>query len=502
MAELVSTSGAVGATRSRTAKIATLAEFLKRIDDDLELATAVAFLCGEPRQGRIGVGWASLSGVIASSNQVPTLSLGEVDAAITDLASISGSGSVELRAARLDELFARATSDERDFLLRLFGGELRQGALESLVGDAVARAAGVEVALLRRAWMYLGDLSEAAMVARRGTDALGATGLRPGTAGRPMLAAPATSVRQAMTEAHGTIRIEWKLDGARVQAHRIGQTVRLFTRNLNDVTVRLPTIVAAVLGLPVESVVLDGEVLGLAEDDRPERFQNTMSTFSADADGGSLRPFFFDVLHLDGRDLVDAPLHERTRELARIAGPWQVPGLITDDVEAAEAFSAAALAAGHEGVVIKTASSRYEAGRRGSAWRKVKPVRTLDLVVLGAEWGHGRRQGWLSNLHLGARDGDTGEFVMVGKTFKGLTDAVLAWQTTQLLAREVRRSGITVFVRPELVVEIALDGAMVSPRYPGGVSLRFARVKGYRNDKNPSDADTMEAVRDLLSAST
>jgi DNA ligase-1 len=307
-------------------------------------------------------------------------------------------------------------------------------------------------------------------------------------------------VAEAMATIGEPVSVEWKLDGARVQAHRDGDVVRLFTRNLNEVTDRLVGVVEVVGGLPCSSVVLDGEVLGFGiDDDRPDPFQATMSRFGRSAGDAALAVRFFDVLHLDGVDLIDEPLSRRLTALEAVAGPWRIPGLLTQDIDEAQAFADATLDAGHEGVMVKALSSPYDAGRRGGAWRKVKPVRTLDLVVLAAEWGHGRRQGWLSNLHLGARaaDGSDG-FVMVGKTFKGLTDALLTWQTEQLLAREVRREGIVVFVRPELVVEVALDGVQRSPRYPGGVALRFARIRRYRDDKAPADADRIDDVQALL----
>ncbi|MBV8160281.1 MAG: ATP-dependent DNA ligase, partial [Acidimicrobiia bacterium] len=317
----------------------------------------------------------------------------------------------------------------------------------------------------------------------------------------PMLAATSSSVVEAL-EANGPSSVEWKLDGARIQAHRRADVVRLFTRNLNEVTARLPGVVEVVRALPVDDVILDGEVYGsTVSQDAAGPFQDTMSRFSRHAPDpdGSLQVRFFDVLHVDGTDLIDDALEHRLGLLARsVAEQYRVPGIVTADGEEAEAFANEAVALGHEGVMVKSLASTYEAGRRGSAWRKVKPVRTLDLVVLAAEWGHGRRRGWLSNLHLGARQPATDDFVMVGKTFKGLTDALLAWQTEELLARETHREGITVHVQPELVVEIALDGAQRSPRYPGGVALRFARVKRYRGDKAAGDADTLDAVRDLL----
>jgi DNA ligase-1 len=346
--------------------------------------------------------------------------------------------------------------------------------------------------------MLAGDLPRVARAAivdgLPGLEGVGLQLLRPV---QPMLASTAAGVAEAIN-ALGTSSVEWKLDGARIQAHRLGDQVRLFTRNLNDITGRLPAVEAVVAGLPVSAVVLDGEVLGMGEGERPGMFQDTMSRFSRqDGTGGHLGVWFFDCLHLDGEDLIDRPLVERLDALQRAGGLWRVPNILTEDPEVAAAFLEGALAAGHEGVMVKAAGSAYEAGRRGQAWRKVKPVRTLDLVVLAAEWGHGRRRGWLSNLHLGARD-EQGGWVMVGKTFKGLTDETLTWQTEALLARESSRSGITVTVRPELVVEIALDGVQVSSRYAGRVALRFARVRRYRDDKIPEDADTIDAVRALL----
>ena len=527
LAELVEASATVAATRSRRAKVEALAAVLRRaagtshssapdppvlesdpVSDD-RLAIAVSFLCGEPRQGRIGIGWAAVLGHCDTAALVASLRLEEVDDALKYLAALGGPGSVEARSAGLASLFCRATAPEQRFTITLLAGELRQGALESLVADAVGMASGTDVELVRRAWMLTGDLSTTAVLARRsGNAGLASVALRVGTPVRPMLAATSASVREAIGLAPGDTeadaarpwRVEWKLDGARIQAHRSGDRVWLFTRNLNDVTHRLPSVVQTVASLAAQTLVLDGEVIGLGPGERPERFQDTMAEFSSDLSGAALalRAFFFDVLHVDGRDLLDTPLHERIVELQRVAGPHQVPGVTTDDPAAAERFAAAALDAGHEGVVVKAIDAPYEAGRRGASWRKVKPVRTLDLVVLAAEWGHGRRQGWLSNLHLGAR-GEDGGFVMVGKTFKGLTDALLAWQTETLLAREVDRRDITVFVRPEIVVEIAVDGVQVSTRYPGGVALRFARVKRYRDDKSAADADSIEAVRSLLS---
>jgi DNA ligase-1 len=516
LADLVATSEAVAATRARSAKVARLADLLGRLAAD-EVVAAVALLSGEPRQGRIGVGWATLAAVQAaaagSGGIGPSLSVLDLDAALERLAALSGPGSAAARAATLRALFDRATPAEAGFLRRLLSGDLRQGALEGVMAEAVARSAGVPAAEVRRAAMLAGDLARVAALALAGApSALGAVGLRVLSPLQPMLAATAADVGEALEGAGGgPASVEWKLDGARVQVHRDGDEVAVFTRSLHDATARLPGIVALARSLPAGRFVLDGEAIGLGEEDRPGRFQDTMSRFSRDdgggaaGGGGGLAVRFFDCLHLDGDDLLDRPLAERAEALARVAGPWRVPSIVTADPAEAEAFLAGALAAGHEGVMVKAVDSPYEAGRRGGVWRKVKRVRTLDLVVLAAEWGHGRRTGWLSNLHLGARAGGPGGepgggFVMVGKTFKGLTDDLLAWQTAELLARERGRDGIVVHVRPELVVEVALDGVQASTRYPGGVALRFARVRRYRQDKTPAEADTIATVRALLPA--
>jgi len=496
LAELVDASSRVGATRSRKVKLSVLAEVLGRAGAE-EAGPAAAFLAGQLRQGRVGVGWASLAAIRPGPASSPALTVTDVDRAVTVLAGLGGPGSAASRTATLTDLFSRATEAEADFLRRLLLGDLRQGALEALVTDALAAAMGVAVDVVRRAVMLDGDLSRVAVTAvtegEAGLCAIGLQVLRPV---QPMLAATAADVAEAIG-ACGLSSVEWKLDGARIQAHRSGDEVRLFTRNLNDVTARLPGVVAVVRSLPAEQVVLDGEVLGTGDGERPDFFQDTMSRFGRhDGGGADLGVWFFDILHLNGTDLLDEPLLDRAALLTAITGPLKVPSIVTGDPDVATRFADGALAAGHEGVMVKGASSRYEAGRRGSAWRKVKPVKTLDLVVLGAEWGHGRRQGRLSNLHLGAR-GPDGGFVMVGKTFKGLTDELLAWQTERLLELETAREGIVVFVRPELVVEIALDGVLTSDRYPGGVSLRFARVRRYRSDKSPAEADEIGTVRAL-----
>ena len=499
LADLVATSEQVAATSRRSTKVAELSELLRRLDSR-EVEPAVGFLIGRPRQGRVGVGWAALRNIAGPYAVEPSLTVADVDVLITQIQQTTGPGSVTQRQTLLTDTFARATEAEASFLYRLVVGELRQGALEGVMADAVAKAAGVPVDLVRRAAMFSGDLGRTAKVALgAGTEGLAGIGLQVLHGVQPMLAGTATDVASALAET-GLASVEWKLDGARIQVHRDGDQVAVFTRNLNDITDRLPSVAAAVRQLPVERVVLDGESIGLDDVGRPHRFQDTISRFSRDGPPPAalaLQAFFFDVLHVDGEDLVDRPLRERIAVLDEIARPLRLPSLVTEDVAEAEAFAAAALAGGHEGVMVKALDSSYQAGRRGGSWRKVKPVRTLDLVVLAAEWGHGRRTGWLSNLHLGAR-GDDGGFVMVGKTFKGLTDELLRWQTDRLQQLAIGTDGHVVHVRPELVVEVALDGVQVSSRYPGGVALRFARVRRYREDKRADGANRIEDVQALL----
>jgi DNA ligase 1 len=498
LAELVATSAAVAATTKRSEKVAALAGLLAQLQPD-EIAPATAFLTGQTRQGRIGVGWATLKAVQPQPADEPSLTVADLDTFIGDLQVVVGTGSTAERHMQLAGLFERATAAEADFLHRLLLGDLRQGALEGLMLDAIAKGAGVPATSVRRAAMLAGDIPATARIAlTEGEAGLDAVHLKVLNPVLPMLAATAASVGEAVV-ACGRASVEWKLDGARIQAHRRGDEVRLFTRNLNEVTNRLGGVVDVVRGLPVDDIIL-GEVIGMAEEDAtPDIFQDTMNSFgrSTQPGGERLGVWFFDCLHVDGTDLIDLPLEERLAHLERVASPWRVTGIITDDPAVAASVLDQSLAAGHEGVMVKGADSSYEAGRRGKSWRKVKPVRTFDLVVLAAEWGHGRRQGWLSNLHLGARD-PNGGFVMVGKTFKGLTDQLLTWQTEQFLARETGRRGIVVDIRPELVVEIALDGVQRSTRYAGGVALRFARVKRYRPDKSPAEADTIDDLRGLL----
>lgn len=507
LADIVSTSRSVASTSSRLAKVAAIAGCLHRATPD-EVAVVVSYLSGELRQRRTGIGWAALRELPPAVGN-PSLEVAEVDRVFAGVEAAGGKGSVAVRRAGLAGLLGRATASEQQFLVRLVGGELRQGALAGLMLDAVARAAGVDPGAVRRAAMLAGDLAAVAEVAlAEGTTGLDRVGLRVGRPVSPMLAQTAPSVEVALGRG-GPVAVEWKLDGVRIQVHRDGDEVAVFTRTLDPITERVPEVVEAVLALPVRTVVLDGEAIALRADGRPRPFQETASRVAGRADVDRLRrdlpltPFFFDVLHLDGADLLDRPGAERYAAIESIvpADLW-VPRRRTEDPAEATAFFAEALARGHEGVVVKTLDSPYEAGRRGAGWLKVKPRHTLDLVVLAAEWGHGRRQGWLSNLHLGARDPQTGNFVMLGKTFKGLTDAMLEWQTARFLELETSRDRETVWLRPELVVEIAFDGIQTSTRYPGGMALRFARVLRYRPDKLPDFADTVDTVRLLHTAGT
>jgi DNA ligase-1 len=489
-AELAAATEDVRALPGRKDKVERLAAALRALAVE-ERAAGAGYLAGAPRQRALGVGWASLKELPPAAAE-PSLSVAEVDEAFEALASLSGAGSQAARRAALTALLARATVSEQAFLRSLILGDLRQGALTAVVADAVAKAAGVPVAAVRRALMLRGDLGAVASAAlgENAEDALAVFRLEVGRPIAPMLASTAPDVEAALAKT-GPGAVEWKLDGARIQVHRDGDEVRIFTRTLDEVTARLPEVVEAALALPAQSFVLDGEAIALREDGSPHPFQVTGSRF-ASRSGHTvlLTPMFFDLLHLDGEDLLDRPGSERAAALsALVPEPWRVPRGGPELLESA-------LAKGHEGVVVKGLDAPYEAGRRGAAWVKVKPVHTLDLVVLGVEWGSGRRRGKLSNLHLGAR-GPDGGFVMLGKTFKGLTDAMLEWQTEKLLALEERREGHIVFVRPELVVEIAFDGVQTSPRYPGGVALRFARVIRHRPDKPASEADTLESVLEI-----
>ena len=505
-ASVVATAEAVAGTSSRTAKITRLAQLLRSLAAD-EVEPAVGFLTASVRQGRLGVGWRTLTDLSVEPAATASLSIAEVDAAISRLAAAGGAGSAAARTEELARLWARATAEEQRLLTGILLGEVRIGALEGVLTDAVAKAAERPLEEVRRAAMLTGSLGRTAYLALSGGD-LAAVGLTVGVPVLPMLAATAASAGEAV-DALGPdpVSVEVKLDGARIQVHRhggSGSRVEVFSRTLADITTRVPELVEVVAGFPGGSLILDGETLTLDEDGAPRPFQETMSRFgSTGARTEVLRPWFFDVLHSDGVDLLDEPLSVRRERLRAVVGEHGIPAIETADPAAAETFSQTALAAGHEGVLVKALVSPYAAGRRGRQWLKVKPVHTYDLVVLAAEWGSGRRRGWLSNLHLGARDpqvplGEPGAFVMVGKTFKGLTDALLRWQTERFPQLETHRSAAAVHVRPEIVVEIAIDGVQRSSRYPGGVALRFARVKRYRDDKLPQDADTIDILRQLL----
>jgi ATP-dependent DNA ligase I len=512
LAELAEVSRTVAATRARLAKIEALAAALRSAAPH-EAPIAVAYLSGELPQRQIGVGWAALRQAPPPAAG-PALTLTDVDEACTAIGALAGKGSTASRKLLIGELLGAATEDEQHFLVRLLSGELRQGALDGVMTEAVARAAAVPVAQVRRAVMLRGSLPAVAEAALSGgSDGLARFGLLVGQPLKPMLAASAPSIEEALAKiaavgdgggpaADATVlaAVEWKLDGIRIQAHLSDGDVRLFTRTLDDITARLPEVVATLTKLPVRTAVFDGELIALRPDGRPLPFQDTAARAASEtpAEAVPLSVFLFDVLHLDGADTIDRPDEQRHAALTGVVPPeLLMPRLVTDSASQATAFFRDALAHGHEGVVVKSRSAPYAAGRRGAGWIKVKPRHTLDLVVLAVEWGHGRRHGWLSNLHLGARDPETGGWVMLGKTFKGLTDELLTWQTSRLLELEDHRDDWTVYVRPELVVEIAFDGVQRSPRYPGGLALRFARVLRYREDKPAAEADTIDTVRAL-----
>ncbi|GAA2331886.1 ATP-dependent DNA ligase [Saccharopolyspora halophila] len=498
LSDVVAVSGEVAATSSRKAKTSALAGLLRRLERS-EVAPATALLAGELPGGRAGVGWSTLSAVRAEPAAEPQLTIAAVAAAIGEVREISGPGSGQRRTEALTRLLSRATEAEQSFLVRLFGGELRQGALEGVVVEAIAAASGVRSEAVRRAFMLSGRLpatAEAALLG--GESALAEFHLELGRPIRPMLASPAETLDAALA-GDGERSVEYKLDGARIQVHRDGDEVRVYTRTLREITRNVGELVELVRGLRCRSVVLDGETLALDDAGRPRPFQETMARFGAQEQRAELlHPYFFDCLHLDGTDLLDRPLRDRLEALESVAAQHRIPGALSPSPERAAALFDDALAGGHEGVVVKDLDSPYAAGRRGKAWRKVKPEHTLDLVVLAAEWGHGRRRGYLSNLHLGARDPDGGPPIMVGKTFKGLTDELLAWQTAEFQHLATGGDEWTVQVSPDLVVEIELDGVQTSPRYPGEVALRFARVLRYRPDKDAAEADTIEAVRGML----
>ena len=495
--EVVETSATVAATRSRKAKVTAIAGLLARADP-AEVEVVTSYVGGTLRQRRTGLGWRGLA-TLPDPAETASLTVAGVDAAFDGLAALAGAGSQASRATAVVTLFGAATGPEQEWLRGVVTGAVRQGALDALVQEAVAAAADVPLPVVRRAAMLAGSTTAVVGLAfEGGVPALEAVRLEVGRPVLPMLASSATTVADALVKVGGQGAVDTKLDGIRIQVHRDGADVLVVTRSLDDITSRLPEVVAVARGLDATSFVLDGEALALDAGGRPRPFQETASRTALAAGGEVLvTPYFFDVLHLDGRDLLDAPGAERAAALEALVPPeHRTPRIVTDDAAAAEAFVADALAAGHEGVVVKDLSAPYAAGRRGAAWVKVKPVHTLDLVVLAVEWGSGRREGWLSNIHLGARDPERpGEFVMLGKTFKGMTDEMLTWQTERFLGLETSRSGHVVRVRPVQVVEIAFDGVQRSTRYPGGVALRFARVVRYRDDKTPDEADTLATVR-------
>jgi ATP-dependent DNA ligase I len=489
LSDVVETSAGVRATSARGGKVERLAALLRRLEP-AETGAAVSWLSGELTQRQIGVGWAALRERPLPAAE-PSLEIREVEDAFTRVGALGGKGSQAARRGAVAELLGRATEDEQRFLVALLLGDIGQGALAGVMADAVAKAADVPRADVRRALMLRGDLGVVAAIAL----ADGVSGLRAVTLEllrpvQPMLASPGEDLEGALARI-SPAAVEYKLDGVRVQVHRLGDEVRVFTRTLDDITARVPEVVAAARALPVDRAVLDGEAIALRADGRPEPFQVTASEVGR----GRLSVLFFDVLHAGGEDLIDRPGSERFAALADLVPEaGRIPRVLAPDADAASAVLDEALDLGHEGVMVKSLEAPYAAGRRGAGWLKVKPRHTLDLVVLAAEWGHGRRRGWLSNLHLGAREPDGPGHVMLGKTFKGLTDAMLAWQTEHLLSLEVARDDYTVHVRPELVVEVAFDGVQASTRYPGGVALRFARVLRHRPDKPAAEADTLDAV--------
>jgi DNA ligase-1 len=498
LARLVDVSGQVAATRSRLAKRELIADLLREAvgDGAEEIDIAASYLSGTLRQRRTGLGWRGLAELPPPAVEA-SVGLTEVDATLEEIGGLSGSGSMGARRDAVGGLFSRMTAPEQEFLRNLVTGNVRQGALDSVMLDAIAAAAGLDLKAVRRAAMFsapTGPIATAALTG--GAEALEHFDLVVGRPVRPMLAGAAPDVPAGVQKVAGAFAVDTKLDGIRIQVHKHGDDVLVFTRSLEEIGSRLPEVVAATRALPADDLILDGEALTLDEAGRPRPFQETASTTATRSGATGIRPFFFDLLLHEGDSLIETPTSERLDRLdAVVPEALRVSRLVTDSTDDARSFFDEAIAAGQEGVILKRLDAPYDAGRRGSAWVKVKPRHTLDLVVLAVEWGSGRRQGWLSNIHMGARDGDG--FVMLGKTFKGMTDEMLAWQTERFLGLETHREGHVVHLRPEQVVEIAFDGLQRSTRYPGGVALRFARVLRYRDDKAPHEADTIEAVRAL-----
>ena len=505
LVQVVETSRRVAQVSGRLEKIRLLAALLADATPE-EIELAVAFLSGSFRQQKLNVGFAALQAASkGGAADSATLELADVDCYFERISRVpQGKGSTSERQRLLGELFARATSEEQHFLFRLVVGELRQGAVEGIMLEAVAQAAGIPAKQVRRARMLAGDLPSVARAALTGaTSELAGFATELFRPVHPMLAGSAEDPEIALGEL-GEAALEYKLDGARIQVHKAGDQVAVYSRRLNEVTAAVPELVDAVRSLPARELILDGEIIALREDGTPHPFQVTMSRFGRRLEIDRLRrdlpltPFFFDLLYLDGQALLDEPAHRRLASLSELApATMLIPRLVTSSPDEAARFLQSALEGGHEGIMAKAVDAPYEAGHRGRRWLKVKPANTLDLVVLAAEWGHGRRHGWLSNLHLGARNPVDGSFVMLGKTFKGMTDEMLQWQTDRLLQLEIARDGITVYVRPELVVEVAFNEVQGSTQYPGGVALRFARIKRYRTDKSAGEADTIESVQQI-----
>lgn len=502
LAAVVETSGRVAGTTKRLEKIDLLAKLLRQLQPE-EIEIVAAFLGGRTRQGRIGIGYGALRDSTGAAAEIPSLQIVEVDRIFQSIRAASGAGSQGQRVALLRQMFSRATVDEQQFLRSLLGGELRQGALEAVMVDALGKACGVAADRVRRAVMLAGDVAVVARaLAEKGEAGLSEYDVRLFRPVQPMLAGTAGDASSALEDL-GEAALEYKLDGARVQVHKSGDEVAVYSRSLNDVTAAVPEVVELVRALPAQNLILDGEVISLQPDGRPQPFQITMRRFGRKLDVDRMRgqlpitPFWFDLLHLNGANLLDETQSRRFAALAELAPQSLIPNIVASDASRAEEFFEQALERGHEGILAKAMDAKYAAGGRGQSWLKVKRARTLDLVILAAEWGNGRRQGWLSNLHLGARDTEKGGFAMLGKTFKGLTDEMLAWQTQEFLKLEIGRDNYTVYLEPKLVVEIAFNEIQVSSKYPSGLALRFARVKRYRPDKSASDADTFLAVQKL-----
>ncbi len=499
-ADLVETSRRVAGTSRRLYKIELLSQFLRQLNPQ-EAEAAIGFLSGIIRQGRIGAGYALVKSLPSGSAIQSSLSIGDIDQAFTDFQQMRGTGSAKRKQELLQSVFERVTPEEHHFLSNLLMGEIRQGALEGIMVDALAKASGIEVSRLRRAVMLAGSIIPVACPAlEKGDAGIEQFSLRLFQPVQPMLAQTSEDPEEALAE-FGEAAFEYKFDGARIQVHRQGSDIRVFSRALNEITSAVPEVVEAALALPAREFILDGEVISMQDDGRPRPFQQTARRFGRKLDLDRVRqelpltPFWFDALYMDGDSLIDEVQSHRFAAVRAVSpAAHLIPHLVTGDNDQASGFLTQALEQGHEGVMAKATNSLYSAGARGQSWKKIKKVHTLDLVVLAVEWGSGRRKGWLSNLHLGARDPEKGGFAMLGKTFKGMTDEMLQWQTEELLRLETARDEYTVYVEPKLVVEIAFNDIQISSRYPSGLALRFARVKRYRTDKTPEQADTYQTV--------